>query len=186
MAKKPLPSPEVLRQLLRYEPDTGKLFWRERGVEWFRGGKYSPDRVCRIWNKKYSGREAGSPNGHGYLRINIGAARFLSHRVIWAMMFGHWPADEIDHINGSRSDNKISNLREADRSQNGHNKGAPKSNVSGRKGVSWHKHGRKWQVKLGVNGQQYYLGLFSDFDQAVEVRAEAARRLAGEFSKEGA
>ena len=35
MAPKALPSPEVLRQLLCYEPDTGKLFWKERSRDMF-------------------------------------------------------------------------------------------------------------------------------------------------------
>lgn len=34
-AKQNTPSPDVLRQLLRYEPETGKLWWKERGAEWF-------------------------------------------------------------------------------------------------------------------------------------------------------
>lgn len=36
MAAKALPAQDVLLQLLSYDPETGKLFWKERGryLEW--------------------------------------------------------------------------------------------------------------------------------------------------------
>jgi|SRR5690554_754693 len=186
MTKRSLPTPEELRQILRYEPETGKLFWRERPASMFSGKKYPMERLARSWNNKFCGKEAGTPNGTGHLRTKVFGQEIVCHRIAWAVHYGEWPPEdlEIDHINMDGTDNRISNLRVATRSQNSHNKNPPANNVSGVKGVSWHKHGGKWQVKFGLNGKQYYLGLFSDFDLAVKARSEAVKRLVGEFSRE--
>ena len=61
MATKPLPSQEVLRQLLRYEPETGKLFWRERTPDMFSADGRDPEWKARNWNSKLAGREAFNP-----------------------------------------------------------------------------------------------------------------------------
>lgn len=186
MTKKILPTPNELRQLLTYQPETGDLFWKERPENMFGGGAYPPDRLAKSWNTKFAGKVAGSENGTGHLRLSVFGHRIVCHRVAWAMHYGEWPPSdrEIDHVNLNGADNRIINLRIATRSQNGHNKTPPSSNVSGAKGVSWHKQGGKWQVKIGHLGKQYYLGLFDDFDVAVKVRREASERLVGDFSRE--
>ena len=59
MANKPIPSPEALRQLLSYDPKTGKLFWKERGPEWFRDTEgRTAQHACKNWNARYAGEEA--------------------------------------------------------------------------------------------------------------------------------
>lgn len=186
MTKRSLPTPEELRQLLRYEPDTGKLYWKPRPAEMFDGGGYPPERLAKTWNTKFSGAEAGSPNGTGHLRMAVYGRRVVAHWIAWCLHYGEWPPSgfEVDHINMDGTDNRISNLRLATRSQNAHNRNPPSSNISGVKGVSWHKQGKKWQVKFGLHGKQHYLGLFTEFDEAVRVRSEAVRRLVGEFSRE--
>lgn len=187
MAKRILPTPEQLRELLTYYPETGKLFWKTRPESMFEGLKYHSSRLAKSWNSKFAGKEAGAPNGTGHLRITLFGERIVAHWVVWAMHHNSWHDQslEIDHENLDGTDNRISNLRLATRAQNGHNKNPPSNNISGRKGVSWHKRGAKWQVKLGFNGEQYYLGLFSSFEEAVIVRNEAAERMAGRFSREG-
>lgn len=185
MTKK-MPSIDEVNNLVRCDFSTGKLYWKERPDEMFGGSVYQSARIAKSWNAKFSGKEAGSPNGTGHLRLTICGVRIVAHWIVWAIYYGEWPpADsEIDHKNLNGLDNRPDNLRLATRSQNSHNKIPPSSNVSGVKGVSWHKAGGKWQVKFGLDGKQYYLGLFSDFDEAVKVRAKAVVSIMGEFSRE--
>jgi len=56
---------------------------------------------------------------------------------------GYMPP-EVDHINGDRADNRIENIRAANRSENQCNRFALANNTSGYPGVSWHK--KTWGV----------------------------------------
>jgi hypothetical protein len=91
MAAKALPSPDVLRQLIRYEPETGRLFWKERVAE---------NRHGKTWNARHAGKEAFiQANAGGYKSGAIFDIRVSAHRVGWAMFTGEWPAGDIDNIN---------------------------------------------------------------------------------------
>lgn len=85
----------------------------------------------------------------------------------------------IDHKNLDSLDNQEHNLRYATVGQQTANRNGRVDNTSGVKGVAWHKAAKKWQVH--VNG--HYCGLFNNFDEAVKVRDENARRLQGEFAR---
>lgn len=103
--EKPLPTPELLRKLLRYEPDTGKLYWRERTPDMFEDGRMTARQKCRVWNGKFVGREAlKSVTSFGYKFGEINGCRHRAHRVIWAISNGEWPTNQIDHINGDMAD----------------------------------------------------------------------------------
>ncbi|WP_323008519.1 HNH endonuclease [Paracoccus sp. (in: a-proteobacteria)] len=177
MAKKPLPSPEVLRQLLRYEPETGKLFWRERSESMFEDGAHRAALVCARWNTRYAGKAAFDTRNHnGYKLGGISNRNILAHRVIWAIVHGRWPVADIDHINGNRQDNRLCNLREVSRSTNLRNARLPDANTSGRVGVSWDRSRGKWLAYIHANGRMVNLGRFDAFEEAVSARkAEEAR-----------
>lgn len=185
MAKKPLPSPEVLRQLLRYEPDTGKLFWRERGPGWFdQGLRHTPGQKMRQWNSRYAGTEAfTSKDAHGYLVGAIFNVKYKSHRVAWAMVSGEWPTGDVDHINCDRSDNRLSNLRLATRAQNMQNRGATRRNTTGLKGVCWDSGRKKWLAQIKINGRNTYLGRHDTPEQAHAAYLRAADLEHGEFAR---
>lgn len=169
MAKRPLPSPELLRQLLRYEPETGKLFWRERPVEMF-----PAERHWKMWNTRFSGKEAfTASNTKGYLLGHIFGRLLLSHRVIWAMVTGAWPTDKIDHEDHDSSNNRWNNLREASQLENLRNQSLRPSNKSGVTGVHWNKRDKKWEARIRVSGQQIFLGYFDDISLAAAARAAA-------------
>lgn len=177
MASKALPSPSVLRQLLRYEPETGRLFWRERGPQWFQSGVQTKEHNCAAWNKRNAGREAFTAVSHGYRIGAVFHRNLRAHRVIWAMTTGVWPSSEIDHINHNRQDNRISNLREVSGGQNSKNMSLMNTNTSGACGVAWHRQARKWRAYIGKDDSQIHLGLFATKVEAIVARNIAARHL---------
>ncbi len=87
---------------------------------------------------------------------------------------GEIPADlSVDHINRNRTDNRLSNLRLLNTSDNNYNAGMYKSNTSGHKGVSFYKKESKWQAQIGVNGRNIKLLSTKSFKKAVRARKEA-------------
>jgi hypothetical protein len=171
-------TPELLRQLLRYEPDTGKLFWLPRPVEMF-----SSNGSCKSWNKKYSGLEAGNGSGHKYLRVCISNVKYFAHRIAWMMENGEIPEKMmIDHINGIPTDNRMVNLRLATKSQNMHNMGVGATNTSGSKGVHWYERKKKWHVQIRVCGSRKHIGYFSDIKDAESAYIAAAEEHQGNFA----
>ena len=146
---------DYLKTLLSYDPEKGLICWLAKGKG-------------RIKKK-----ESGTLLSNGYVGICIGKKRFLAHRIAWAIYNNKWPEDQIDHINGIKTDNRICNLREATNSQNGKNLPISKSNKSGCKGVCFETFSNKWKAYIRINYKTISLGRFSDFDEAVKIRKEA-------------
>lgn len=169
---KPLPSAELLRKLLRYEPDTGKLYWRERDASLFAGGGQNPSRRAVGWNKAHAGKEAFTALSHNYRCGRLFNKGFLSHRVIWKIVFGTEP-DEIDHINGVTTDNRISNLRSCCRVENSRNTSIRSDSSSGVVGVTWDKVNKKWRAKIDVNQRTICLGRYKTKKDAILARKMA-------------
>ena len=177
MAKRQLPSPEDLRQLLRYEPETGKLFWKEREPRFcVTSDPRGPEWVAKRWNKRLSGKEALTAKNNGYRVGPILGRMVPAHRVAWALHCGEWPTGQIDHINGIRDDNRIANLRDVSAAENGRNQKAPHDNTSGVIGVGWDQARGKWKASINTRGRTHHLGRFNDFESAVKARTEAERR----------
>jgi hypothetical protein len=83
--------------------------------------------------------------------------------------------DHVDHANHDTLDNRRSNLRSADKSENGGNKRKTRG-TSRFKGVCWDKQNQKWYAQIGVRGRQYFLGYFTDEEDAAWAYNRAARR----------
>lgn len=162
--------PTILRELLKYGSDTGKLYWKERNSFLFIGG----EGICNRWNSRYAGKEAfTSTHRHGYRYGRIFDKAYLAHRVIWTIVHGKWPEDTIDHINGVPDDNRLDNLRAVSHQENCKNRKQRRDNTSGTTGVYWDKRGSRWQAKIQVDGVFKHLGTFVDKDKAIKVRSEA-------------
>lgn len=84
---------------------------------------------------------------------------------------------EVDHINGNTLDNRKSNLRFVNRSQNMMNQ---KSRPN--RGVSWHRTAKKWRAYIVKDYKQTHLGLFDSLDDAKMAYRVAAKQLFGEYS----
>jgi len=168
MTEQDLPSVETLRKLLRYEPETGNLFWRFRDVSFFK-----TEGECKRWHNRYGGKPAGGIRGGGYVDVKIFDRHLSAHRVAWAIHHNTWPTDQIDHINGERADNRIVNLRDATNQENNKNRKLPCNNTSGVMGVSWNKQKAKWVAHIRVDGKTIHLGYFDTIEDAAAARAKA-------------
>ena len=162
--------PQELRQLFLYDPITGILQWRER---------FGKDG----WNRRYANKAIQTLDRHGYIQVRLKPLNMRAHRVIWAMMTGAWPSEDIDHINGVRNDNHWENLREASRSLNNHNRHTPRRS-SYPKGVTLHKASGLYRAYVNLEGKQHSLGYFKTEAEAVSAYADKAPALLGEFYKE--
>ena len=143
-----------------YDPNTGVLYRRTR-----------PTNSVRI------GDAAGSMGKKGYLLIGLCGRKYLAHRLAWLILHGAWPAGQIDHINGIRTDNRMCNLRDVSATVNSMNRTAT-NNTSGHVGVSWMSAARKWRAQICTGGVVTYLGIYADLDTALAVyKAEKSKRL---------
>ncbi len=165
---------DMLRQLLRYEPETGKLFWLERPSEFFKPGNLGAEHYAAGWNAKFAGKEALTAQARGgYRRGNIFGRPYKAHRIAWALYHGSWPDGEIDHINGTPSDNRILNLRDVSSLENSRNLARKSNNTSGVCGVSWSKASMKWMAQITVKRKAVYLGVFDTREAAIDARLAA-------------
>ena len=116
-----------------------------------------------------AGARAGCTTENGYVTIAIRRSAYKAHRLAWLYVYGEWP-DNIDHINGSPVDNRISNLRSVTFEENGKNMKLNSNNSSGLMGVHWHALSKKWQARITCNKTRLHLGYFRDFFEACCAR----------------
>ena len=166
---------KTLRDLVEYHPETGEMYWKERGREYF-----THDRFHKAWNARNAGRRAFvTYDSHGYCQGGLFAKLYLAHRVAFALHYGRWPKKSIDHINRIKTDNRIKNLREIDHAENLRNVGIQKGNTSGVRGVHWCKNRKRWIAQIGINNEVNYLGTFENLDGAAEARRVAEEKVGG-------
>lgn len=163
--RKEMPELSLFRRLVDYDPETGIFIWKERPDDLFEGKR----KLTNTWNKRFAGMPAlCTLNHNGYLYGAIFGSNYSTHRMAWYFIHGVNP-DEIDHINGVRTDNRICNLRHVDRKENCKNAKRQARNTSGVSGVAWDSKNAKWQVRIG----RRHIGRFRDFEEAVSARKAA-------------
>lgn len=168
-AEKTLPPAQVLTKYFRYESRTGKLFHRRRPLSEFRLAAWG-----RHWNKRWSGKEAGSFTDFGHLTVRLFGKAYKVHRVIWKMVRGTEPPSMLDHRDRKPSSNKDSNLRAASYAQNTINRNK-------QAGLKQTRNGN-WEARIHKDKKYIYLGTFKSKLKAAAVRRQAAVELYGEFA----
>lgn len=131
--------------------------------------------------KSKSGQLAGSNNSEGYRVIRINKKDYYGHRLAWFYVTEKWPENDIDHIDGNKSNNAFRNLREATRSQNNANQKLSKRNKSGYKGVCWDNKEERWIAQTRSNGKMVFIGYFDDPLLAHEAWKAKMTELHGTF-----
>jgi len=127
-----------------------------------------------------NGLMVGSITQYGYLITSVKREKVFVHRLIWLHHHGKFPENQIDHINGIRTDNRITNLRDVTNLENHRNQKQCNKNTSGVMGVVWNKKRQKWQAQISVKKKNIYLGLYEDLELAELVRKEAEHKLESE------
>ena len=109
----------------------------------------------------------------GYRKIGLFGLYFSEHRLAWFYHYGEWPKNYIDHINGLKADNRIGNLRDVTKKQNGENRHSL-SGKSGVRGVCWASKQGAWKAYVRHDSKLYQFGFFKEKSDA-EAAAKAAR-----------
>lgn len=152
-----------LRELLNYDPITGKFTW--------------------IGRKHLNGKEAGCIDTHGYRMLTLDNVKYRGARVAWLYMTGEWPENHVDHVNGDTTDDSWANLRSASRSENMRNTKLRVDNTSGSRGVSFNQRSQKWHARVNVHGKLYHCGYFNSKEDAIIARDKRAAELHGAFAR---
>ncbi len=158
---------EKLREVLHYNPETGVFTW-----------------INPPSNTVKKGEVAGCDRGKKYLVIGVCGKLVFAHRLAWLYVHGEWPRKYIDHVNGDRSDNRITNLREATKAENARNRAISKSNSLGLKGITFDKAIGKYKARIELDGRRKTLGLFNCPTAAHLAYCKAAREHFGDFARE--
>lgn len=148
-------------------PDTGSFKWKERPMSHFkRKGDWAG------FNKLHAGKVAGCVGNNGYVGVGLLGKRRQVHRLIWLMFYGEMP-ECVDHINGVRTDQRISNLRNVSVSENNRNRSRVSWRPSGSNGVYWCQHHKKYRARLKVDGNDIHVGYFDSREEARTARKQA-------------
>jgi len=170
MAQKPIPSAEVLREILDYNPETGELTWKRRSAKHYTSTKtHTAEALAAQFNAHYAGKPALSTiDNVGYPSGRLFNSQVRAHRVIWKMVYGY-DANIIDHKNRDTKDNRINNLRNVCKSYNSINRNPPAHNTTGVVGISWDSTRKKWRAAIVVKGRKKSKR-FDEFNEAVAQR----------------
>lgn len=152
---------ELVRHHFNYNPETGKITWRNPRVGW------TP-----------IGSVAGHLDHKGHRIVGIYGKQYRAGRLIWLYMTGKWPSGEIDHKDRVRDNDKWLNLRESSSQQNSCNRKF--SNKHGLPGVSEVRGG--FTARATVNGARKYLGFFPTADLAAAEVVKARISNGKEFA----
>jgi hypothetical protein len=145
---------QKLREQFSYDGETGLI-----------------TRLVSRSNAVAAGVTSANASSRGYLRIWIDGRSYKAHRVAWALHNGEWPTGQVDHINGDRADNRITNLRIATQSEQNANSSKRRNSKSGIRGVSFHRATGKHTARLTVQGRL----VLSSYHDTSEAAAAAYR-----------
>lgn len=156
---------DELKTVIRYDAETGLLWW-----------------TARVANNVFAGDEAGATDGQGYKHFQYKGVHYPCHQVAWAFSHGAWPKHGVDHEDADRGNNRLTNLREATQSQNSANRRLGQNNKAGLKGVRERRSSGRWEANIWL-GKSVYLGTFDTKEEAHAAYVVAAKVNFGEFAR---
>ena len=151
---------EEVRQIWRYDPITGHLYWR-----------------IQPCNPIPAGSRAGSLSEEGYIRITYKRQRYMAHWIVWALIKGEWPKGLLDHRDNDGANNRARNLREASVARNMANR--RRGQGENLRGAHFRRNRGTWIAMLCKE----YLGSFPTEEAAHEAYKQAAVAKYGEFAR---
>ena len=167
-SSRPIITRDELQQLVSFDKHTGVFHWKVSVRS--RGG------LTRI----------GNPVGHvgltGYVRIILRGREYSAHRLAWFYVHGTWPQYDIDHRNGVRHDNRISNLRDVTDNVNQQNRQGAASNCQSGLIGAWPasngdtKKSKPWRSAIKVGDTIVFLGYFDTAELAHGAYIKAKRK----------
>ena len=155
-----------LKELLHYDPDTGRFTWLQITSTRVKVGSVAGTRHT----------------GTGYIYIGVDGKRYKAHRLAWLYVYGAFPSI-VDHKNLDGFDNRIDNLRECTQAQNACNTKIRSHNSCGLKGVTIQSNKKGWKAEIRLNHKRFHLGVFDTKEEAHEAYCAAAQTLHGEFAR---
>jgi hypothetical protein len=157
---------EKLKELVTYDEDSGLL-------------------ISKVDLRKYKKGDAlgSTSKDDGCIRITLNRKGYLAHRLVFLYKTGEIPV-EIDHKDKNPSNNRWSNLREVNRSQNSLNKTAYVNNKTGYKNVFFRKDISRYSVRISTNGVYRCFGVFLTAEEANEVATSKRKELHGEYARD--
>jgi hypothetical protein len=160
-------SEHSLRDVLSYDLETGEFTWK------------------KDMRRAKAGSRAGYKRPDGYRIITVFNYQYRAGRLAWFFNYGKWPSSEIDHINGTRDDDRIANLRIATRSQNVANTRKKCSSRNLLKGVTLARCGKRYMAQIRIGGKNTRLGTYDSEQEAHEAYLAAAQKEFGAFARAG-
>lgn len=149
MTKESQLTADELRKLIDYDRITGVLSWRVSD-----GGVLVGSPVKTI-------------NSNGYLVIGLFGSKYRQHRIAWLHAYGEWPLGTVDHIDGNRSNNALSNLRVVSQRLNNQNQTKPgAANKSGVLGVYWSVRLNGYMAQVSIDGKKKRRGPYKTIERA--------------------
>jgi hypothetical protein len=151
---------QELRDLLDYDPETGIFRWKVNKN-----------------SQAMAGDIAGGITRSRYRQIAIYGRKYYAHRLAWFYVYGSWPSEVVDHIDGDSRNNAISNLRECSQRQNTQNRRPNKTNPLGLLGVTFDKSRGMYKAAIGHNGRRLNVGRYNTALEASEAYWKAKKEL---------
>lgn len=154
---------DLLLQRVRVDVKEGRIFWTNPKARRLKPGD-----------------EAGTMKKGGYWEIKFDDLNYRRHRIVYYVATGKLPV-MVDHKHGTEMGDGIDNLQEIENRQNTWKQRKRCDNVTGYRGVVYHKGSRKYYASIGVNGKRIHIGSYDTPELASIAYEERAKVEFGQF-----